>query len=143
LRDFTRFRGELLKLRSGETSALHAAEPRTRLDDAALDSAQALIETLRARAGAARNSRAARPQDFAELAERHRDVLTALSRDEQGAALVFEGSQGSVLAAGFDDLLGPKTPSGLMVELGDYPDVFPDRVRRPRGATAGGGETFI
>ncbi len=50
--------------------------------------------------------------------------------------LAFEGQQGSALAAGFDDLLGGQTPSGLMVELDDYPEVFQtafaDRmVRRP------------
>src|SRR5712671_1298273 len=31
VRDFARFRGELAKLRGGETSSLHASEPRTRL----------------------------------------------------------------------------------------------------------------
>ena len=139
LRDFARFRGELLKLRSGETSSLHPAEPRTRLDDPSLDSAQRLIGALQAALSPLENPGGSKPQDFAELAERHRDVLMALSRDEQGAALVFEGTQGSVLAAGFDDLLGAKAPSGLTVELGDYPEVFQtafgDRVvRRPEAA---------
>ena len=45
-RDFDRFRDELGKLRSGETSSLHAAEPRAKLRDDELDQAQALIAAL-------------------------------------------------------------------------------------------------
>ena len=76
--------------------------------------------------------------DFAELAQRHRDVLIELSRDEHGVALVFEGPQGKALASAFDDLLGEGSQSGLMVQLADYPEVFQtafaDRmVRRPEG----------
>ncbi len=45
------------------------------------------------------------------------------------------------MSAAFDDLLAEQKPSGLMVQLGDYPDVFQtayaDRmVRRPESATA-------
>ena len=47
-RDFARFRDELAKLRRGETSSLHGAEPRTRLSDEELDRAQALIAALQA-----------------------------------------------------------------------------------------------
>ena len=49
-----------------------------------------------------------KPYDFAELAQRHRDVLMALSRDQHGVALAFEGQQGSALASAFDDLLGER-----------------------------------
>ena len=54
---------------------------------------------------------------------------------------MFEESQGSALASAFDDLLGEQKPSGLMVQLGDYPEVFQtafaDRmVRRPESASA-------
>ncbi len=45
--DFARFRDELRKLRNGETSSLHHAEPRARLRDHELDRAQALIAALR------------------------------------------------------------------------------------------------
>src|SRR6202022_4376816 len=45
-RDFARFRGELAKLRAGETSSLHASEPRTRLGDQELDRAHQLIAQL-------------------------------------------------------------------------------------------------
>ena len=45
-RDFDRFRVELRKLRSHETSSLHASEPRAKLKDDELDEAQALIAAL-------------------------------------------------------------------------------------------------
>ena len=65
----------------------------------------------------------------------------ALSCDQHGVAIAFEGPQGSALSAAFDDLLGAQAPSGLMVEPGDYPEVFQtafgDRiVRRPELARA-------
>src|SRR5947207_6024472 len=47
-RSFQRFRDELRKLNGGETSSLHKMEPRTRLRDHELDSAQALISALQA-----------------------------------------------------------------------------------------------
>ena len=48
VRDFARFRGELAKLRNGETCSLHPSEPRTRLKDEELDQAQRLIAALQA-----------------------------------------------------------------------------------------------
>ncbi len=64
-----------------------------------------------------------------------------LSRDQLGVAIGFEGPQGSVLASAFDNLLGGQAPSGLMVELGDYPEVFQTAfgdliVRRPESRRA-------
>lgn len=137
--DFARFRLELVKLGKGETSSLHAAEPRTKLKDPALDRAQSLIERLRTALAPLEDLNSSKPYDFAELAVRHRDALLALSCDQHGAALVFEGPQGSALASAFDDLLGEQTKSGLMVQVGDYPEVFQtafgDRiVRRPEVA---------
>ena len=139
--DFSRFRQQLGKLRNGETSSLHRSEPRAGLGDAELDKAQGLIELLQRALSPLEGLGASRPHDFAELAKRHRDVLLELSRDPHGVAMAFEGPQGSALATAFDDLLGGQTPSGLMVEPGDYRDVFQtafgDRiVRRPESATA-------
>jgi ATP-dependent helicase/nuclease subunit B len=140
-RDFASFRLELGKLRSGETSSLHRAEPRTALRDDELDRADQLILQLQSALAALESLGSAKPHDFAALAERHRDVLLALSCDQHGVATAFEGPQGSALAAAFDDLIGAPTPSGLMVQLGDYPEVFQttfgDRmVRRPELAHA-------
>ncbi len=139
-RDFIRFREELAKLRRREPSSLHGSEPRTKLRHDELDDAERLIGLLQA-ALKPLESLASKPHDFADLAERHRTVLMELSRDQDGVALAFEGHQGSVLASAFDDLLGEQAPSGLMVALGDYPQVFQtafgDRVvRRPEVANA-------
>ena len=140
-RDFDRFRAELRKLRSNETSSIHAAERRAKLKDDELDQAQSLIAALQQALSPLESIAASKPHDFAELAQRHRETLIALSCDRDGVAVVFEDSQGSALAAAFDDLLGEQKPSGLMVQLGDYPEVFQtafaDRmVRRPESAGA-------
>ncbi|MGA2287139.1 double-strand break repair protein AddB [Bradyrhizobium sp.] len=139
--DFARFRQELAKLRRGETSALHGSEPRARLGEVELDRAQRLIESLQAALAPLESPSPAKPCDFAELADRHRDVLIALSRDEHGDIMAFEDHQGSVLSAAFDDLTGAPSQSGLMVEISDYPEVFQtafaDRmVRRPEVSQA-------
>jgi ATP-dependent helicase/nuclease subunit B len=138
-RDFARFREELIQLDRGEASTLHRSEPRTRLAAADLDQAQALIGQLQAALAPVENIDPLKPHDFSELAECHREVLMALSRDENGVAIAFEGQQGLGLTAAFDDL--PSTPerSGLMVQLGDYPEVFQTAfadhpVRRPESA---------
>jgi ATP-dependent helicase/nuclease subunit B len=140
-KELARFRDELAKLAGGETSTLHRAEPRTRLAATDLDHADALIAQLQAALAPLETIDPSKAHDFSELAENHRDVLTALSRDENGVAVVFEGQQGLELTAAFDDLPGGPERSGLMVQLGDYPEVFQtafgDRpVRRPEAAGA-------
>jgi len=141
MRDFVRFRDELQKLNSNKTSSLHRAEPRTRLRKEELDAAQQLIASLREALSPLERLGGPKPHDFAELASCHRDMLMALSRDQHGVAHAFEGQQGSALASAFDDLLGGQARSGLMVELGEYPEVFQtafaDRmVRRGESARA-------
>jgi ATP-dependent helicase/nuclease subunit B len=140
-KEFVRFREELAKLRAGETSALHASEPRTRLKDEELDRAQALIAQLQSALAPLESLDPSKPRDFSRLAQRHREVLTALSRGEDGVAIAFEGHQGLALTAAFEDLPGEPSRSGLMVQLADYPEVFQtafgDRpVRRPEAAGA-------
>src|SRR6186713_86219 len=139
--DFARFRQELTRLRNQQTSSLHRSEPRAGLGDDELDQAQALITALQKALAPLEIVGAAKPYDFAELALRHREMLIALSSDQSGIAIVFEDAQGAALAAAFDDLLAEQKPSGLMVQLGDYPDVFQtayaDRmVRRGESASA-------
>jgi ATP-dependent helicase/nuclease subunit B len=140
-RDFERFRDELAKLRRGEPSSLHASEPRSKLRDDELGEAQGLIGLLQTALTPLETLAGSKPYDFADLAKRHHHILMALSRDQHGTALAFEGHQGSVLTSAFDDLLGEQAPSGLMVVSGDYPQVFQtafgDRVvRRPEVANA-------
>jgi ATP-dependent helicase/nuclease subunit B len=138
-KESARFRDELAKLDRGEASTLHRAEPRTRLAAADLDHAEALNAQLRTALTPLETIDPSKPHDFSELAKRHCEVVTALSRDQNGIAVAFEGHQGLALMAAFDDLSGEPERSGLMVQLGDYPEVFQtafgDRiVRRPEAA---------
>ena len=122
--DFARFHDELRKLRRGETSSLHHAEPRARLRDHELDRVQSLIAALHNALTPLEGLRGSRSHDFAELAQRHRETLENLSADEHGVATAFEGPDGLALASAFDDLLGRQEKIGLMVEVGDYAEVF-------------------
>ena len=124
LREFNRFRDELTKLWRSEVSALHKAEPRTRLNAEDLDRIQALIDALQKALAPIESLAPSKPYDFAELAHRHREIMIELSRDEQGIPLAFEEREGLALASAFDDLLRGGTTSGLMVPLPDYADVF-------------------
>ncbi|HEY0331996.1 MAG TPA: double-strand break repair protein AddB [Rhodopseudomonas sp.] len=138
LRDFARFRDELGKLRRGEASMLHGSEPRARLKDDALDRAQALIGELQAALAPPEALDPDKPLDFSELARRHREIIAALSCDDNGFAAAFDGLQGNALESAFDDL---PTPSGLNAQPGDYPELFQtafaDRpVRRPEAESA-------
>jgi len=123
-RDFDRFRLELKKLRRREASSLHGSEPRTRLRDDELDRAGQLIKLLHEALSPLEGLNASKPYDFAELAEHHRNALMDLSRDQHGVAIAFDGPEGLALAAAFDELLGERSRSGLMVQIGDYPEVF-------------------
>ena len=126
-REFERFRDELGKLNRDEPSALHRAEQRARLRNDQLDRVQALIALLKTALAPLEGlsvQKPQRPHDFAELAQQHREVLIALSRDEDGTALAFEAQDGFALAAAFDDLLAEQRSSGLMLQLPDYPEVF-------------------
>jgi ATP-dependent helicase/nuclease subunit B len=122
--DFAGFRDELRKLRGGESSSLHPSEPRARLGDHDLHRVQSLIAALRTALTPLEGLAGSRPHDFAELAQRHRETLINLSADEHGVATAFEGPDGLALASAFDDLLGRQEKIGLMVEAGDYADVF-------------------
>jgi ATP-dependent helicase/nuclease subunit B len=139
--EFDRFRAELAKLKRREVSSLHASEPRTRLSEKDLEQVEELIRLLRTALAPLERMAASKQHDFSELAERHRDVLIALSFDQHGVPIAFDGHEGSALTSAFDDLLGERTPSGMMLQLGDYPQVFQtafaDRVvRRPEVANA-------
>lgn len=136
MRDFQRFRDELRKLNAKEASSLHPMEPRTKLRDHELDQAQALITALQTALAPLESVDPSKRFDFAELAQRHREVLIHLTTDRNEVVTAFDGQPGSVLASALDELLAEEKQSGLAVQLGDYPDVFQtafaDRmVRRP------------
>jgi ATP-dependent helicase/nuclease subunit B len=122
--DLARFRHELTRLRAGEASSLHKAEPRSRLIEQELNAAQDLISRLKDAVAPLEGLEVSKSLLFEDLAERHRRVLIALSSDENGVPQVFEGTAGGALALAFDDLLGASSPSSLTVQLADYPEVF-------------------
>jgi ATP-dependent helicase/nuclease subunit B len=131
-RDFARFRDELARRAASEVSSLHASEPRARLRDPDLDHAEALITALQAALSPLEGIAPSKPHDFAELAQRHREIIANLSADENGVVTAFDGQQGSVLASAFDDLLASQKQNGLSVQLGDYPEVFQTAFADPR-----------
>jgi ATP-dependent helicase/nuclease subunit B len=124
LRALSTFRTELGKLRRGEPSDLHHAEPRAHLADAEVASAIALAKTLAA-AVAPLEALARAPQlaaEFAQLAEAHHGVVAALSSDETGAAEAFNGKDGVDLLKAFNDIAD--NAGGLTVTPGDYAELF-------------------
>jgi ATP-dependent helicase/nuclease subunit B len=140
------FREELAKLRTNADSSIHRSEPRARLSDQRLDAVQVLVGRLTSALKPLEDIDRAKPPDFAEIAALHRNVLIALSSDREERIGAFENTDGLALAAAFDELLRPLTgekfnPSGLMIQIADYPDVFrtafADRiVRRPPSPAA-------
>jgi len=138
--EFARFRLELTKLRNGEPSSLHRSEMRARLSDQALDRVPPLLARLKAALAPLENP-ARGPIDFSDLAERHRQVLIELSRDEQGTVMAFAGQDGTALADAFESLADLDASSRLLIESEDYPQAFQVSfgdhiVRRPETAAA-------
>jgi ATP-dependent helicase/nuclease subunit B len=130
------FRLELAKLRRGEASDLHRAEPRTWIADADLDAAERLLARLSQALAPFENLAGGRALPIAALAACHRDVVAALSADETGAVAAFAGADGEALAAALDDLADTQAAAGLMISTADYAELFDavlsDRVvRRP------------
>jgi ATP-dependent helicase/nuclease subunit B len=118
------FRNELAKLKRGERSDLHPAEPRTRLGEVQLQAASDLVVELVAALGPLEGLRQDHPHPLAELAEHHRTIVAALSDDGSGAALAFAGSDGAALAETFDEIATSRVAPSFRVELADYPDLF-------------------
>jgi ATP-dependent helicase/nuclease subunit B len=127
------FRAELAKLRRGETSDLHPSDPRTSVSAAELDAAAALVARLGV-ALAPLDGLGSTP--FAEFAELHRSVITALSADATGAAAAFLGPDGVALDAAFEEIARRAADADFVVAPADYADVFrtaiSDRVVRER-----------
>jgi ATP-dependent helicase/nuclease subunit B len=134
--DFKSFREEHAKAKRGEESLLHRSEPRARLSDETLDAANVLIFALCAALAPFTSPDLAKPQDFNEVAAKHRAAIAALSADDNGVIAAFDGPAGNALANAFDDL-AIAGASHLAVRRDDYAEVFEtafsDRqVRRPQ-----------
>lgn len=105
----TAFRDELAKLGRKEESAIHGSDPRASLRDYGLDAAAVLVGQLKA-ALTPLEALAGKPQPFAEIAARHRDVIRKL------------GGETPELADAFDDIA---TAGGrLVAEKSDYAELF-------------------
>jgi ATP-dependent helicase/nuclease subunit B len=133
------FGKELEKLRRGEVSALHPADPRALVREADLVAAENLLAQLAAALAPLEALDPARPHVLAELARRHRDVVIALGSDDAGQIPAFAGADGAALETAFDEIAAEEAASGLMVTADEYPDLFraaiADRVIRPPVAT--------
>src|SRR5205085_1891748 len=73
---------------------------------------------------------------LADLAQRHSDVIAALSADDSGAPAAFAGVDGTQLAGVLDELALSPLAADLRIGLHDYAELFSavmrDRVvRRP------------
>ena len=139
---------DLAALRNNITE-LHHSDPRRKLTDADLDAVERLVGQLSAALSPLEEIRRGKPHDLTDYAARHYDVIKHLSADDTGVLVAFEGPDGNALSRAFDDLFqasnspdGDKPqPSGLVLDLSDYPDVFQtafgDRiVRRPQLAAS-------
>ena len=116
-----------------ERPSLHRSDPRRKLTDAELDRAEDLIARLRD-ALSPLETLGKEQCSLQLLAERHRDVIAALSQDG-GETCGLAGHDGAVLLAALEELVA--TPAAdLAIAPTDYPDLFralmADRaVRRP------------
>jgi ATP-dependent helicase/nuclease subunit B len=135
---FATFRDELKKLRAGEPSAIHRAEPRARLGEHALDRAAKLVDLVSGALAPLEDLATAPEQNFADLAARHREAVARMSLDTAGAPAAFAGIAGVALETAFADIAEHAEP--LMVAPGDYAELFVlaigDRVVRRPGAPA-------
>ena len=111
----------LRTLRSTKAT-LHPADPRTGLTADELAAADRLVGAL-IDALAPLERMVAAPHPLAAIAQRHREVLAALSR-HVGAEIVFDGPDGAKLADALDELTRSEAAARLLVDGDDYPELF-------------------
>ena len=114
---------------------LYRSDPRRKIRDADLDTAQELAARL---AAALVPLEQTSSRSFTSIAAQHAEVLRALSTDEAGNAAVYAGDDGTALALAFEDIAAQG--GDLRVDPSDYSELFEtaiaDRVCR-RAGTAG------
>jgi ATP-dependent helicase/nuclease subunit B len=129
------FRDELGRLRRREASLLHRRHPGANLDDATLNAASALVAALSQ--AFAPLERLSRQASLSDVARAYRDVVEALSIDDKGVVMAFEGRDGEALATAFSELLAET--STLTVSRADYSEtfeaLFSDRILRGRDSS--------
>jgi ATP-dependent helicase/nuclease subunit B len=113
---------------------MHRNDTRWLIADDQFDVTAEFITSLGAALSPLEELKKVHPLD--EFARRHREVITSLSRDKDGATAAFAGHDGAALERVLDDLVDSPTAAGLEVTRGDYAELFlaaiGDRVvRRP------------
>jgi ATP-dependent helicase/nuclease subunit B len=130
------FRLEVAKLRAGEPSSIHRAEPRAALSDEVLHRASLLLESVVAALAPLERMASSAEQDFAALAACHREAVVTASLDADGMPAAFADTDGVALDAAFADIAEKAQP--FLVEPADYVELFGvvigDRVVRRPGA---------
>ena len=101
---------------------LHPSDPRKELTEPELAAAQELVERL-AGALAPFESLDARRYALGEMAMCHRDLVAALSR-ENDLEVAFAGPDGQKLAAALDELATSKAATGFLIDKSDYVELF-------------------
>lgn len=101
---------------------LHPSDPRRDVSDNAVNAAIDLVARL-TDAVAPLEGVGKTPLTLAALADRHRIVVAALSRDG-GDGAAFSGADGARLALAFDDLVSSAAATALPVDPSDYAELF-------------------
>lgn len=118
-----------------QRETLHRSDPRGRLSERDLDRAADLIAKLKPALAPLSGLRTASLRD---LAERHRDVVAALSRDQHGEPTAFAGREGTALGETFDAVGEGGEAAAFTLAAHDYADLFrsiaSERVVRRPGA---------
>ncbi len=129
------FRAELAKLRQGEPSTLHPAEPRVLVGETDLAAAEDLVARLAQALAPLESLDSSRSHPLSTLAVHHRAVVAALGADESGSVAALAGADGAALDAAFDEIIDESAATELTVTTDDYPELFrtaiADRVVRP------------
>lgn len=136
---FAWFTDEWNKAQRKEHSALHRSEPRCRLTQNDLDGIARLLDALTDALAPLENLPPG-AQDFAALAQLHRETLIRLSGVGNDRIAAFDGHDGQQLMQAFDELPA-SPPTHIALELADYPDLFTTAfagrvVRRPQNEDA-------
>jgi ATP-dependent helicase/nuclease subunit B len=116
------FRAELDKLKGGESTDIHRAEPRAKLPPWELEEAQDLLRRVAEALEPLESAASARALDFAVLAGRHREAVRRAGTDKDGD--MFAGRDGEALARAFDDIAEAVGRNPYPVAAGDYLEVF-------------------
>ena len=117
-------------------SEFHRNDPRHALQDKDLDRASAFVAKLTAALAPLENLTGKVP--LAVIAARHSEAIVNLSRDHKDAIVAFAGTEGTALAAIFEEIAAGIAGTSLSISPADYSELFrglcADRIVRRPGA---------